>query len=419
MPLPITVPRLGWSMDEGTFVGWLKKEGESVKAGEPLFTLEGDKASQEIEATDGGILRIPPDAPKAGDTVHVGAVLGYLLAENEHPSPPAPHLPTEGTADKPPREPEASALHPTRQTVPPLPKGEGRGEGKETRRQSTTPILGQDRASTRLAISPRARRRAAELGLDYRGLKGSGRTGRIVEADVLQAAKGLSGAGLSPMRRTIAQRTTESFSRAPHFYLRTEVDATALLELRARLLAEVEQATGVRLTLTDLLLRAQALALRDCPHANRIWQDGQVVQLPGCDIGLVVGLNDGLLIPIIRRADAGGLVALVRQRASLVEAARAGKLTAEAMQGGATSLSNLGHTCVDEFAAVIAPPQSSMLAVGRAAPRPFVIDGQIVARSTLRLCLSVDHRVMDGGPAAKFLGLIVELIEHPSALARD
>ena len=236
---------------------------------------------------------------------------------------------------------------------------------------------------------------------------------------MLAAAQETPPPGLSTMRRSIAQRTAESFARAPHFYLRTEVDATALLALRERLLPDIEQATGVRLTLTDLLLRAQALALHDCPFANALWQDGQVMRLPGCDLGLVVGLEDGLLIPIVRGAGTGGLAALVNQRAALVDAARAGKLTAEAMQGGATSLSNLGNTCVDEFAAVIAPPQSSMLAVGRAAPRPFVVEGQLAIRTTLKLCLSVDHRVMDGGPAAKFLGRVVELIEHPAEWVRE
>ena len=168
-----------------------------------------------------------------------------------------------------------------------------------------------------------------------------------------------------------------------------------------------------------MLLRAQALALRDSPHANSIWKDNQVVPLSGCDIGLVVGLQNGLLIPIIRAADTGGLADLAKQRRSLVQAARAGQLPPEATQGGATSLSNLGTTVVDAFAAVIAPPHSSMLAVGRAAARPFVVDGQLVVRTTLKLCLSVDHRVMDGGPAAEFLGRIVDLIQRPAALAGE
>ena len=399
MPVTIAVPRLGWSMDEGTFVGWLKKDGASVKAGEPLFTLEGDKASQEVEATESGILHIAPGAPKPGETVSVGAVLGYLVGEQESSLPAEMPLHAAATT-------EAKITPPNEAAPTPVPM--------VARAQA-----GPGPTVSTVAISPRARRLAKELGLDYRGLKGSGRSGRIREADVLAAAEGARAGGASSMRRAIAQRTAESFSRVPHFYLRTEVDATALLELREHLLPGIGQAAGVRLTLTDLLLRAQGLALRDCPYANAIWQDGQVVRLPGCDVGLVVGLADGLLIPIVRGANTGDLTSLVKKRASLVAAARAGQLTAEAMQGGASSLSNLGNTCVDEFAAVIAPPQSSMLAVGRAALRPWVEDAQLVARTTLKLCLSVDHRVMDSGAAAKFLGRVVEVLEHPMELTGE
>jgi pyruvate dehydrogenase E2 component (dihydrolipoamide acetyltransferase) len=394
---PITVPRLGWSMDEGTFVGWLKKDGESVSAGDPLYTLEGDKASQEVEATESGILRIAPDGPKAGDPVAVGALLGYLAGQGEA-SPPAPGVP-------PPLAPAARQ--------PDTPPSE-RPAPAATQPPSAPPAA--DRPAARIAISPRARRRALELGVDWNRLRGSGRTGRILEADVLEAAKGAPSPAPSGMRRTIAQRTSESFARAPHFYLRTEVDAGPLLKLRENLLSEVERVAQVRLTLTDLLLRAQALALLDCPFANAIWQNDRVVRFAGCDVGLVVGLDDGLLIPIVRAPEAGGLAALAQQRAALVKAARAGQLAAETMQGGASSLSNLGGTCVDEFAAVISPPQSTMLAVGRAAPRPFVAEGQLVVRTTLKLCLSVDHRVMDGGAAAEFLGRMVELMEEPAGL---
>lgn len=218
------------------------------------------------------------------------------------------------------------------------------------------------------------------------------------------------------MRRLIAQRTAESFATVPHFYLRTEVDATALLQLRERLLPDIERTTGVRLTLTDLILRAQARALRECPFANAIWQDNHIAPLAVCDVGLVVGLPDGLMIPIVRSADSAELAALVKQRAALVEDARAGRPDSNALQGGATSLSNLGNTCVDEFAAVIPLPHSSILAVGRAAPRPFVVQDQLVIRPTLKLCLSVDHRVMDGGPAAEFLGRIVAALEKPEIL---
>ncbi len=395
MPIAITVPRLGWSMEEGTFVAWLKRPGEAVKTGDLLFTLENEKATQDVEATDSGILRLPPDAPQAGAVVKVGALLGYLDVESEGAAPSA------GSLRQPPVEEQGPALTVAASAIRPA--------------AELTTAAAVDRAS-RAAISPRGRRRARELGVDWSRLQGSGRTGRIVEADVLDAAKKASPSGLSTMRRLIAQRTAESFATVPHFYLRTEVDATPLLQLRERLLPDIERTTGVRLTLTDLLLRAQARALRECPFANAIWQDNHITPLPACDVGLVVGLPDGLIIPVVRSADSGELAALAKQRAALVEAARAGGLTNDALQGGATSLSNLGNTCVDEFAAVIPLPHSSILAVGRAVPRPFVVLEQLAIRPTLKLCLSVDHRVMDGGPAAEFLGRIVAALEKAETL---
>jgi pyruvate dehydrogenase E2 component (dihydrolipoamide acetyltransferase) len=403
MPTPITVPRLGWSMEEGTFLGWLKQEGDVVKSGEPLFTLENEKAAQEVEATETGILRIAPEAPQVGATVAVGALLGYLLAENETVPPAGTPPPPTPPAPKP--APPASPTQVIAPSPAPLPSAE-----------PAPLVVAAPVAAAPVTVSPRARRQARTLGVDYRTLKGSGRTGRIIEADVLAAARVQPGSTPSSMRRTIAERTASSFAQAPHFYLRTEIDATALVALRERLLPDIQATSGVRITLSDLFLRAQALALRDCPFANVVWQDDQLVTVPKADVGLVVGLKEGLMIPIIREPAGGDLAALAQQRDTLVQAARAGRLSTEAMQGGATSLSNLGATRVDEFAAVIAPGQSSILAVGRLASRPWVVDGTFAVRPSLKLCLSVDHRVMDGGPAAEFLGRIAALLEAPAAL---
>lgn len=405
MAIEIIVPRLGWSSEEATFVGWLKQPGEAVKTGEPLFTLESEKASQEVESTDSGILRLPPNAPQAGDVLKVGALLGYLDTENESAagasaSSPTPSAPAEE------QKPAAATVASTVATPAELP----------TTTTAATAITTTTRAS-HPAISPRARRRARESGLDWSQLRGSGRTGRIIEADVIEAARQAAPSNLSTMRRLIAQRTAESFATVPHFYLRAEVDATALLQMRARLLPGIEQATGARLTLTDLILRAQARALRECPFANAIWRDNGITLLSTCDVGLVVGRSDGLMIPIMRSVDAGDLATLTKQRATLVEAARTGRLGHDAFQGGASSLSNLGNTRVDEFSAVIPLPHSSILAVGRAALRPFVVQEQLVPRPTLKLCLSVDHRVLDGAPAAEFLGRIVAALENPETLA--
>ncbi len=394
MPIEITIPRLGWSMDEGNFTVWIKKEGELVKAGEPLFTMESEKAAQDIEAADSGILKLLPDGPQAGDVVKVGQVIGHLLGAEESAT---------GSVASQTTAPASVSV------------------AEKAPSPSIAPIAKREQPATQATVSigpvtPRARRRAAELGVDTGRIQGSGKGGRIIEADVLKNEA--TPTGVSVMRRAIARQTAESFSSAPHFYLRCEVDATALIRLREDLLPEIESREGVRLTLTDLILRAQAMALKQFPAANGIWLNDDIVKVPGGDVGLVVGLPEGLMIPIVRSAATGDLGSLAKQRTSLVAAARAGKLSLGALQGGATSLSNLGNTRVDEFAAVIAPPQSTMLAVGRAAPRPYVFDGRLAVRSTLRLCLSVDHRVLDGAPAAEFLGLIVDLLETPGKLAQ-
>ncbi|MBI3850415.1 MAG: 2-oxo acid dehydrogenase subunit E2 [Verrucomicrobia bacterium] len=416
MPIEIIIPRLGWSMDEGNFVGWLKQDGEQVKSGEPLFTLESEKTAQDVEATDSGVLRIPKDAPQPGAVVKVGQCIGYLVAENETVESGA--TPAQGSPaqkEKPRNDsPEVDSVIPLVVSLPAT---------IEHPEMAVAPV-----------ISPRARRRAAELGVDPTRLQGSGRTGRIIESDVLKAAASQGTAAIasparkaaptsvgqvSIMRRSIAERTALSFSTIPHFYLRAEVDATELVKMREHLLEVVERECGVRVTVTDFLLRAQALALRDFPAANAVWQENGIEHYADADVGVVVGLPDGLLIPVIRTAQKLSLVQLAKERARLVEAVRTGRFNAEMLAGGATSISNLGTTRTDEFAAVIAPHQSSMLAVGRAIPRPYVVEGRLEIRTTIWLCLSVDHRVLDGGPAAEFLGRIVELLEAPKALVDD
>ena len=264
-----------------------------------------------------------------------------------------------------------------------------------------------------------------QRGVSAANLVGTGPNGRILEADVLRAAvppatrtpaKTASAGSISSMRRAVAAKVTESFATVPHFYLRSEVDMTSLVHLREQNLEIIEKCSGVRPSLTDFLLRAMALALRDCPSANRIWQNDAIVQLPSVDVGLVVQVGDGLLVPIIQGADRLGLAELARQRIKVTEIVRSGRMPADLFQGGATSLTNLGKHRVDEFAAIISPPQSSMLAVGRLAERPMACEGRLCLRQTMHLTLSVDHRVMDGVPAAEFLDHIVESLEKPYQL---
>jgi pyruvate dehydrogenase E2 component (dihydrolipoamide acetyltransferase) len=406
MPISIQIPRLGWSMEEGTFTGWLKKEGDAVKSGEPLFTLEGEKAAQDIEATESGVLHIPADSPRAGSTVKVGQVIGQLLQPNESASA----VSASGATSQP-----ITTSGPTEATT-------GSKVQKDDREQSSS-ATGSQRpqatASTQtVPVSPRARRRAIELGVDTRALHGKGPTGRVTEADVMRAAgsQPKRASTMSTMRRTIAERTAASFSSIPHFYLRCEIDVTALSELRQDLLPKIEAETGFRLSLTDLIVRAQSRALAAYPTANAVWIDDDIVQLTSGDVGLAVALSEGITIPILRSPGTGSISDLVRQRASSIAAARASQLTLAQLQGSATSLSNLGTTRVDEFAAVIPPGNSTILAIGRATLRPYVVNDRVEARNTLKLCLSIDHRVLDGTPAAEFLGLICDFLENPSKL---
>jgi pyruvate dehydrogenase E2 component (dihydrolipoamide acetyltransferase) len=300
------------------------------------------------------------------------------------------------------------------------------------------------KANVRIAASPRARRAMRQRGIDPAAVHGTGPGGRIVEADVLRAAavpgqtaaasqvagshmvggqsavsQAGGGDGLSLMRRAVAANVAESFATVPHFYLRSEVDVTPLVQLRNQSLEAVEKRCGQRPSLTDFLLRAMILALRECPQANRIWQQDSIVDLPSIDIGLVVQVGDGLLVPVIHRADRLNMIELVQERAALLAALRAGKTSPDSFQGAATSLTNLGKHRVDEFAPIISPPQSSMLAVGRMAERPAAFEGRVCLRQTMHLTLAVDHRVMDGVPAAEFLDRIVDFLERPFLLLCD
>lgn len=270
---------------------------------------------------------------------------------------------------------------------------------------------GTDR-SERVAASPRARRAMRQRGVNPRLVHGSGPQGRITEADVLRDAVGT---GLTPMRRSIARVTTAS-ALIPQFQLRAELDATALEAARWQWLPRVQADEGVRLSITDLILRAMALSLRDFPAANAIWKDETIHVLTEANVGLVVDLHEGLLIPTLRRIDQLSISKLARERSQSVEAARRGRVPADSGQGVATGLSNLGSMRVDDFSAVLFPPQSTILSVGRIAPRPFVVDGQLAARSALRLTLAVDHRALDGVPAAQFLGQIVRYLEQPALM---
>jgi len=383
MAIEIRVPRLGWNMEEGVFIAWHKKDGESVKAGEPLFILEGDKATQDVEATDPGILRIPPDAPAEGEPVTVGTVLGYLV----EPGEPAPFATGAGSARD--RAPAVVAAPAPATQEKPAPRDRGRP-----------------------TASPRARRVADELGIDWTKLRGSGRTGRIRERDIRAAGEG-KGVPVSPTRRVIAERMLASLRATAPVTLTTTADATNLVNLRTQFKAAARSADIVP-GYTDFLVKLCAVALRDHPMLMARWDGDRLVVPEEIHIGLAVDTEAGLLVPVFRNVPSLGLRQLAARTRELAERARAGKLTAEEMSGGVFTISNLGSFGIDTFTPIINYPECAILGVGRLRRQPAVVEERVVARDVLSLSLTFDHRTVDGAPAARFLDALRKCIENPA-----
>jgi pyruvate dehydrogenase E2 component (dihydrolipoamide acetyltransferase) len=382
MPIEITVPRLGWSMEEGTFGGWLKQNGEHVSAGEPLFALESEKVTMEVESLDSGILYLPPGAPETGATVVVGQRLGFLLGPGE-PAPeavsaehPAVYFPSE-TANSTPSL-SAPANNPMR---------DGR-----------TPV------------TPRARRVAAELGIDTALLQGSGRGGRIREADV-RAARSIPTTNL---RRTIARRMMESRQNTAPVTLTSRANATELVALRSRWKAAA--GAGPAPSYTDILAKLVAIALESHPALSGRWETDHIVLSGKAHIGIAVDTPEGLLVPVIRDVAAMSLADLARRSQELIESARTHRLRPEDLAGGTFSITNLGGFGIDAFTPIINFPEAAVLGIGAIRKDAVVLDsGEVAAREQMTLSLTFDHRVADGAVAARFLQALVRLIELPPA----
>ena len=386
MASKIVMPRLGWTMEEGTFVEWHKAEGERVEKGDILFSVEGDKAIQEVEAFDTGILHLAPDCPQPDEVVAVGAVLGYLVAEGEEP--PSAAAPVVKSAAAAPATPPVPKMPP--------PPSSGRRGGP--------------------AISPRARRAAKRLGVDWALLKGSGRSGRIVERDVQAASAELpSGEVLpvSPMRQLIAERMVASGRTAAPVTLTTEADATELVAWRqqARLLAKGSGRPAP--AYNDLLVKLVAGALREHPRLNAVWTESRIVLADQVNIGLAVDSENGLVVPVLRGADGKGLEELAAESRRLVKAAQDRSLIPADVRGATFTITNLGSYGIDAFTPIIDLPQCAILGVGRIVEKPAVYGGQVVPRQMVALSLTFDHRIVDGVPAARFLNRIRLDIEGP------
>jgi pyruvate dehydrogenase E2 component (dihydrolipoamide acetyltransferase) len=388
MPIEITVPRLGWSMEEGTFTGWLKQNGDTVRVGEPLFAMESEKVTLDVESLDNGILYVPPGAPMPGAIVVVGQRLGFLLAPDEA-------APQTLLADQP--------------AVDSLPESAVSTQGPSD--LAKTPTRGG-----RTPVTPRARRVAAELGIDTTLLRGSGRGGRIREADVRAAGSRLAAeAGAIPIttrRRTIARRMMESRQNTAPVTLTSRAEVTALVALRTEW--KLKPCPGPVPSYTDILAKLVAIVLENHPALGGRWEADQIVLSRKAHIGIAVDTPEGLLVPVLRDVADSSLADLARRSRELIEAARARRLRADDLAGGTFSITNLGGLGIDAFTSIINFPETAVLGVGAIRKEAVVLEtGAIGSREQMTLSLTFDHRVVDGAPAARFLHALVELIEVP------
>lgn len=438
MAHPITVPRLGWSMERGTLIAWLKQPGDLVRPGEPLFELESEKATQPIEAVDGGVLAMHPDAPSPGSIVDVGAVIGYLLAEGEA----APTGPSIG-GPKPPQAPAQSEL-PQSATPAAAPSvrrlarqlgirpealaglsSGGRLTAEAVRRSVATPPVPAERlpGTAQAAVAtPRARRLARTLGVDWREVPGTGRNGRVRAADIERAAAdsrsgtAIEGATVQPVtsrRRLIAERMLSSSRETAPVTLTARADATNIVSLRNQFKAAGD---AIVPGITDILAKLTAAALKRHPMLAACWQGESLIIPARMSIGIAVDTDAGLMVPVIPDADRLSILEFAAKSRDLAARARAGRLTIAESQGGVFTITNLGGFGVDAFTPIINPPQTAVLGIGAIRREPVVLDDdRIVARDRISLSLTFDHRVVDGAPAARFLQTVIAAVENPAA----
>ena len=402
MPATVIMPALELAQETGKVLRWLKAAGDTVVKGEPIVEIETDKVTVEVEAPASGVLR--EVSAREGDVVAVGKTIALIFAAGEA-APEATTVKASPLARKVAEEHGVDLARVKTAT--------GRIEKADVLAhvERAKGVAADGVAARLVAASPKARRLAAERGVDLGTIKGSGPSGAVVVADVPAEARA-AGPSVGNVWRIMAERMTASWTTAPHFYLVREVDVSRLKTWRERASAEA----GARITYTDVLVRLVAAALRRHPRVNVAWKDGAIFQHGGIDIGLAVAIDDGLVVPVLRGADGLTLAEIATRREDLVGRAQSGKLRPADIQGGGFTISNLGMYGVDAFNAIVNPPQAAILAVGRIVDRAVVVDGQVAVRPTLALTLSCDHRALDGARAAQFLGTLADFIEEPLAL---
>jgi len=382
MAVSIVMPALEMAQETGKIISWLKKEGDSIAKGEPIAEIETDKVVLELEATADGVLAGVQAA--AGDVVQVGKTIAWIVAPGE--KPPA----------------EADGATPAARTMTDQAK-------QAVAAASTAPAVSAPK--TEVKVSPKARRMAQELGVDLSQVVGTGPGGVISGEDIERAAGAQKAppapnptapATLSSIARLMAERTTQSWTTAPHFFLVREIDASGLIALREK--------HGKAITHTDLLVALVARTLARHPKMNASWTGSAIQMNANVNISIAIAVKDGVVGAVIPNADRSTLAGISAKRQDLAERARAGRLHPPDVSGGTFTISNLGMFGVDAFSAIITPPQAAVLAVGRIADRVVAVNGLIGIRPILTMTLSSDHRVVDGAQAAAFLKDVAEAL---------
>jgi pyruvate dehydrogenase E2 component (dihydrolipoamide acetyltransferase) len=439
MAIELKMPALSPTMEEGTLAKWIVKVGDSVKSGDLLAEIETDKATMEFEAVDEGVVAELLVA-EGTDGVKVGTVIALIQGEGESAAPKAAKSPSppagEGDSAKAERGegdkgiPSASTLKP----LTPLAVGESPSPAREE--------------GSRLAVSPLAKRLAAEMGVDLATVTGTGPNGRIVKADIEAAAGGAPAKAIAPaavpvaavpaspppaptavadgtiphevvklsnMRKTIARRLTESKQQVPHIYLTVDIRLDALLKLRGELNASLE-GRGIKLSVNDMLIKALGVALREVPACNVSFAGDSMLHYARSDISVAVSIPNGLITPIITDAGNKSISAVSSEMAALAAKAKEGKLQPHEFQGGTASLSNMGMMGIKQFEAVINPPQGMIMAIGAGEKRPYVVDDALAIATVMSATGSFDHRAIDGADGAMLMKVFKELVEKPLGL---
>jgi pyruvate dehydrogenase E2 component (dihydrolipoamide acetyltransferase) len=390
MAISIVMPALEMAQETGKLLSWRKKEGEKVVKGEPLFEIETDKAVVEIEAQGDGILAAV--TADVGAVIAVGETIAWLVAPGEQP--PA----------------KSAVAAPT-----------ARASSSVERPATVASTATEKTAATTPQISPKARRLAKELGVDIGQIRGTGPDGTITAEDVQAFASGAKPASvataapttepLSQIARLMAERTTQSWTSVPHFFLVRDVDATELVEAQKRLGQGIDKSQAP--SITDLLISLVARVLAKHPRMNSSWTGSAIQANPDVNVSVAMAVKDGVVGAVIHRADSKKIADLASERRELTERARAGRLRPADITGGTFTVSNLGMYKVDAFSAIITPPQAAVLAVGSVSDRVVPVDGKPGIRPVMTMTLSSDHRVVDGARAAEFLSDLANAIREP------